>query len=167
MKSRHSRPISSFLRTPLYVGWNLQYRPTLISTNKIKRIDPCLLSEENSLHSMVRVRNVLKLASLSLGSGVSDLSPANYATGIPRRFLSHICAGEASWLHFGWKFTFSRQPCCSYDFQCLQDPLVFWCCGLGHVRSKLNKPMNGSKGKLTQTIVMLNHYYPTNAIIRW
>lgn len=27
--------------------------------------------------------------------------------------------------------------------------------------------MNGSKGKLTQTIVMLNHYYPTNAIIRW
>lgn len=116
---------------------------------------------------MVRVRNVLKLASLSLGSGVSDLSPANYATGIPRRFLSHICAGEASWLHFGWKFTFSRQPCCSYNFQCLQDPLVFWCCGLGHVRSKLNKAMNGSKGKLTQTIVMLNHYYPTNAIIQY
>lgn len=101
---RHSRPINSFLRTPPYVGWNLQiiklfqYRPTLISTNKIKRIDPCLLSEENSFHSMVRVRNVLKLASLSLGSGVSDLSPANYATGIPRRFLSHICAGEASWI---------------------------------------------------------------------
>lgn len=27
--------------------------------------------------------------------------------------------------------------------------------------------MNGSKGKLTQTIVILNHYHPTNAIIRW